>query len=212
MIAHPVSRYLTQFGIEKEAGPSESFDGILQPLSARVEEGPEENPEALLEAAREEGRTEGRAAAQLYFETILANQKRDYEKRLGEERNSWVNEEGAKLSLCLTDAIAQLEERLAECVDAVLRPFLIESLRRQMIDELVSDVGVLLASDETPAIEISGAADLLAILQTKLSSAPVAIDYKPNESIDVRIVAHHTIIESQLRAWIERFDPAKESD
>jgi hypothetical protein len=209
LIAHPVSRYLIQFGIEKQAAPAEPFDGVLQPLSSRVEE-PQADPEALLEAAREEGRAEGRAAAQAYFETILANQKRDYEKRLKDERHSWADEEGAKLGLCLTNAIAQLEERLAECVDAVLRPFLIESLRRQMIDELVNDVGVLLASDETPAIEISGAADLLAALQSKLSSAPVAIDYKPTDSIDVRIVAHNTIIESQLRAWIERFDPSKE--
>jgi hypothetical protein len=209
MIAHPVARYLVQFGLEEEAAPAETFDGVLQPLASRVEE-PEENREALLEAAREEGRAEGRAAAQAFFETILANQKRDYEKRLGEERNSWASEEGAKLSLCLTNAVAQFEERLAECVDAVLRPFLIESLRRGMIDELVNDIGVLLASDENPVIEISGAADLLAALQARLSSTLAAIDYKPNDSIDVRIVAHNTIIESQLRAWVERFDPSKE--
>jgi hypothetical protein len=210
MIAHPVARYLVQFGTEKEAEPAPAdFDGILQPLVSRAEE-PEENREALVEAARDEGRAEGRAAAQAFFETILANQKRDYEKRLGEERNSWTGEESAKLSLSLTQAVAQFEERLAECVDAVLRPFLIESLRRQMIDELVSDVGVLLASDENPVIEISGAADLLAALQTRLSSTLAAIDYKPNDAIDVRIVAHNTIIESQLRAWIERFDPSKE--
>ncbi len=209
MIAHPVARYLVQFGLKEEVVPVESFDGLLQPLSSKVEE-PEENREALLEAAREEGRSEGRAAAQAFFETILANQKRDYEKRLGEERKSWAGEEGARLSLCLRNAIAQFEGRLAECVDAVLRPFLIESLRRQMIDELIADIGVLLASDENPVIEISGAADLLAALQSQLTSTQAAIDYKPNDSIDVRIVAHNTIIESQLRAWIERFDPSKE--
>jgi hypothetical protein len=209
MIAYPVGRFLVQFGLEEPVAPLESFDGVLQPLSSRIEE-PPEDPEALLEAAREEGRAEGRAAAQAFFETILANQKRDYEKRVADERNAWTVEEGAKLSLCLIEAVTQLEERLAECVDAVLRPFLIESLRRQMIEELIADIGVLLASDDHPAIEISGAADLLAALQAKLSSTQAAIDYKPNDSIDVRIVAHHTIIESQLRAWIERFDPSKE--
>lgn len=209
MIAHPVSRYLVQFGIEEEVVSPEPFESILLPLSSRAEE-PREDPEVRLEAAREEGRAEGRAAAQSYFEAVVANQKRDYEKRLVDERNMWVSEEGATLSLALTNAMAQLLEQLAESIDAVLRPFLIESLRRQMIDELSSDIGVLLASDEPPVIEISGAADLLAALQAKLSSAPAAIDYKPNDSIDVRIVAHHTIIESQLRAWIERFDRSKE--
>jgi hypothetical protein len=209
VIAHPVGRYLMQFGVEEEAAPPEVFADIMQPLSARVEE-PEEDREALLEAACEQGRAEGHAAAQTFFETITANQKQDYEKRLVEERNSWASEEGVQLSSCLTNAISQLEARLAESVDAVLRPFLIESLRRQMIEELVSDIGVLLASDETPVIEISGSADLLAALQARLSATPAAIDYKPNESIDVKIVSHHTIIESQLRAWIDRFDPSKE--
>jgi hypothetical protein len=211
MIAHPVSRYLMQFAIEEDNEPAlaDAFDGALQPLYPKIEE-PEVNHAALIEAARDEGRAEGHAAAQDLYEAGLANQKSDYEKRLQEERASWASEEGAKLGLCLTNAIAQFEERLAESVDAVLRPFLIESLRRQIIDELLSDIGVLLASDEPPAIEISGAADLLAALQAKLSETAAAIDYKPNDSIDVRIIAHHTIIESQLRAWIDRFDPSKE--
>jgi hypothetical protein len=211
--AYPVSRYLIQFGAEEEPKPvtiAEPFVDVLQPLSAKPDEA-HETQAALLEAAREEGRIEARAIAQAQYEATLANMKLAYENHLGEERNAWVADESAKFGAALTDAVAQLESRLADSIDAILRPFLIESLRRQMIDELVNDVNVLLAG-ESPVIEISGASDILVALQEKLASSQVAIDYKPNDSIDVRIVAHHTIIESQLRAWIERFDLSKEQN
>ncbi len=210
MTAYPVARYLIEFGREAEeiAVPA-AFDTVLQPLSSKPEEAPDTH-ELLLDAAREEGRNEVRAQAQTLINDTLTTQKRDFEIRLVEERKLWVETESAKWTLGLANAIAQLEARLAEGVDAVLRPFLIETLRRQMIDELAHNVGILLNSDENPAIEISGAADLLTALREKLSAVPAAIDYKPNESIDVRIVAHHTIIESQLRAWIERFDLSQE--
>jgi len=209
MIAHPVSRYLVHFGAEEALPVPEQFETVLQPLSSK-EEDPFETLEAQIKAAREEGRIEARAAAQALIEAKVAEQKLEYEKRIAQERHSWVEEEGAKFGLSLTSAVAQLQEQIAECVDAVLRPFLIETLRRQMIDELISTVSVILASDEVPAIEISGAADLIAILQEKLSTASASISYLPNDKIDVRIVAHHTIIETQLRAWIERFELSKE--
>jgi len=209
MIAHPVSRYLVNFGAEEALPVPEQFETVLQPLSSK-EEDPFETLEAQIQAAREEGRIEARAAAQALIEAKIAEQKLEYEKRIAQERHSWVEEEGAKFGLSLTSAVTQLQEQIAECVDAVLRPFLIETLRRQMINELISTVSVILASDEVPAIEISGAADLIAILQEKLSTASASISYLPNDKIDVRIVAHHTIIETQLRAWIERFELSKE--
>jgi hypothetical protein len=210
VIAYPISRYLVQFGVEEEVAVEEDLDVVLQPLSTKAEE-LIENREAELEAAREEGRMAARAEAAIHLETALQNQGLDYERRLGEERNSWIAEESNKLGVGLTDALAQLETLLTSSVEAILRPFVIESLRRQIIDELVSNISILLAGDY-PLIEVSGSADLLAVLRDKFSSAQVTIDYKPNNSPDVRVVAHHTVIESQLSAWIKRFDLSKEQE
>jgi cytidylate kinase len=96
-------------------------------------------------------------------------------------------------------------------VEAILRPFVIDSLRRQMVDELASNISTLLASDY-PLIQISGSADILTVLKDKFASSQATIDYKPDDAADVRIVAQNTVIESQLRAWIKRFDLSKEQE
>jgi hypothetical protein len=210
VIAYPVSRYLVQFGAEEKVAVEEDLDAILQPLSTKAEDLIEDR-EAELDAAREEGRAEARAAAQAHLEMALQDQQLDYEKRLGEERHLWIAEESDKLSASLTNALLQLEELVTGSVEAILRPFVIDALRRQIIDELASNISTLLASDY-PLIEISGAADLLAVLKQRFASAQATIDYKPDDTADVRIVAQHTVIESQLRAWIKRFDLSKEQE
>jgi hypothetical protein len=215
MITHPVSRYLVQFESGGTVKPAVHYDAVLQPLSLEPEHHhhPEDH-EAQLLAARAEGHSEGyelgHAAAQADFNAALANQRLEYDKHLAEERNRWIAEESAPLALAITNMLHQFGEELGEAVDGVLRPFLIESLRRQMVEELAQAVGVLLASDENPAIVISGAADLLTVLRERLSSTSVAIEYRPSDSIDVQVVSHHTVIESQLRAWIARFELPKE--
>jgi hypothetical protein len=204
MIAYPVSRYLVHFGAAEEVAAEEDIEIVLQPLSTKAEELIEDR-EAELETAREEGRIEARAIAQAHLEMALQEQKLDFERRLNEARALWAAGEGEKLSLALTAALTQLEELLTRSVEAILRPFVIASLRLQIIDELANNIGVLLASD-CPLIEISGAADIIAALQEKFSPAHAAISYRPHESADVRIVAGHTVIESQLSAWIKRFE------
>jgi hypothetical protein len=204
MITYPVSQFLKHFGVEEQVSVPVAFDDLPNPL-VPVPEEPEIDPSTLLEAAREEGWQAGRAAAQAEFDAILENQANEHLQHLAAERDKWLSDESAALDLKLTAALTQFAEQLAEKVDAVLRPFIIGSVRQQIVDELVSAVHVLLAGDENPAIVISGASDLLEKLQTKLAATP-AIEYRPNDSVDVHISAQNTIIESRLQTWIERFE------
>lgn len=208
MIAHPIGRYLIQFGAEEDVPVKDDPDTVLHPLSMKAEDVIEDH-EAELEAAREQGRQEAAATAQKHLEASLQALAAQHEEHLLNERQSWATEEGHKLSLAITEAFAQLQDMLANTLDAILRPFLIDALRRQMIEELAHNVSILLTS-ESPAIEISGPDDLIAALREKLSPETAAITYKPNSSVDIRIVAHHTVIESQMQAWIERFEPSRE--
>jgi hypothetical protein len=208
MIAYPVSRYLVQFGVDEEAVVAEDLDIMLQPLSTTAEDQIEFR-EAELEAARDEGRKQALATAQTHLETSLQALNAQHAQHLVTERQSWAAEESDKLSSALTEALAQLQDMLANAVDAILRPFLLDTLRHQMVDELAHNVHILLTS-ENPVIEISGSADLIADLRAKLSSETAVIDYKPNSSSDVRIVAHQTVIQSQMQAWIERFESPRE--
>ena len=48
------------------------------------------------------------------------------------------------------------------------------------------------------------------MLREKLAAISGAIDYSPDDSIDVRIVADQTMIESRIGTWLERIQSLPE--
>ena len=109
----------------------------------------------------------------------------------------------------LDAALSLVETRIAESVARVLRPFLVAELRGQAIDALEESIGVLLRTDQA-IIEISGAADLLDVLQSRVGAA-MAIAWSPNSGADVRVVADQTVIESRIEAWARRIGATAET-
>lgn len=124
--------------------------------------------------------------------------------RLAAERAKWTQDESDKLAGTIGAAFAEIEANIADCVARVLRAFLIDRLRRKVVDELAENIGVLLGGKEHPVIEISGAEDLVAALREKLSVLSAAIEFSPNHSSDVKVVVDQTIINSRIEAWIQR--------
>jgi hypothetical protein len=204
MIARPVAHYLVSFGPDGQVSGADSPIEVSYPL--KVLERTPEDIDALIEEAREEGRAEGRAQASIDSEASLEAERQSFVQQLAEERGRWTLEESDKLNVRLVEGITELEARLADCVDRILRPFLAECLSRQIIEELAQSLDLVLASDEHAVVKIDGPEDLLAALQAKLSLSPVRIEYAPNSAADVTIVANRTIIESRLQAWVERLN------
>jgi len=219
MITFPVTRFLENFSeLEQPVftplvpeKPDRPAVPEIQPL---IDEKPKHEQPAGPDpavVAREEGYQEGYAAARDEFASLMAQEAVEHFDQMVLERQKWIAEEAESLSAKLTEAMADLAERLSTNVDAILRPFIISALRKQMIDELAQNVDVLLSGsgEEHKPIVISGAEDLLESLRSKLTAAP-AIDFQPNESPDIRIVVDNTIIQSQLQTWIERFNVSEE--
>jgi len=98
----------------------------------------------------------------------------------------------------------ELTATLAGSLARILKPFLVETLRQQVVDGLLEKLGVLLAHDEDVVVRISGPQDLLDSLREKLGSFPTSVEYIATEGADVRVVANHTVIETQLQAWFQR--------
>ncbi len=203
MMARPVAHYLMNFDAEVPGGSLTGFDGMLglAPVGGRADHS--DDLEASLAAAREEGWVEGAEAARTEAAAHLEQVRRDFQEELANERQKWLQEEGATLKEQLAAAQEQMKDGLAECVARILKPFITESLRRQMIDELVEHVGSMSASHDVRGIKISGPGDLIAILQEKLCDLPIAIDYEQNDSLDVRVIADETLIETRLQTWID---------
>jgi hypothetical protein len=206
MMARPIANYLVRFG------PGEAAIEIPEEhvfiASAPAEE--PEDPTDLVEEARARGYAEGYDAAKAEEAVRVAQEQLEFDEKLAAARQAWTTEEGDKLVERITAAGQQLEAEIAKCVDGILRPFLVETLRRQAVEELARDVAVLLADDKHAVISISGAEDLLAAVRSKLPASNAAIDYVPNESVDVCVVARQTIIETRIAAWLERLQAAAE--
>jgi hypothetical protein len=202
MMAQPAGLYLTRFDTVTPASPSLDLTAT-QDLSPLWTAEPEEDREALLAAAHQAGRAEGveiaRAAAALEREQA----RRDFDVQLAAEREKWLREEGDLLKEKLAIALQQMEETISQCVGQILRPFIVDSLRRQMLGELVAHIASMAASHDEMTMKITGPADLLAALKEKLAEVPLAIAYEQADCVDVRVVAAQTMIETRLRAWID---------
>lgn len=202
MMARPVALYLMRFDTAVAAELSLDLVATQDLSPIRVADR-EDDPEALLAAAREAGRAEGTAAARAEAAAEQEQARRDFDEQLAAERQKWLREEGETLKERLATALRQMQDTLAECVGQILRPFVIDSLRRQMLGELVEHVASIAASHDAMVIKITGPADLLALLQGKLAELPLAIDYERSEGVDVRVVAAQTMIETRIQAWID---------
>lgn len=202
MIARPVAECLVRFESPDDFEPALDPCGAIAPAPIWTQE-TEENREIALQAARESGREAGLDEARAEFAGALDRERETFEQGLVAERQRWLREEAEQLREGLTAGIRSLEESIAQCVARVLRPFVIDSLRRQMVDDLIDHIATMIGSNEKIAIKIMGPADLLAVLRERLASVPAAVDYEPQACVDVSVIAEQTAIETQLEGWIK---------
>lgn len=196
-----IAEFLVEFPLDgsKEITPPAQSKQAKAPPAVRVE-----NTAELVREAEERGRREGRAEAQAELEHALAEERARSDERLAAERQAWVRDEANRLASQLASAIEALEGRLVERVARILTPFLIETLRSQMLAELRLALSTLLTDRQERIIRISGPEDLLSALSGELDKYQAAIEFVPGEGPDVSVVAGDTVIETQLAAWSQR--------
>jgi flagellar biosynthesis/type III secretory pathway protein FliH len=202
MMARPAEFYLARFDLGEST--ELSLDLIADPDQPSVwTPEPEDDPEARVAEAHDAGYAEGLEAARAEAAAEREGAERAFEERLAAERQKWSVEQSEVLTENLGAAIRQMQETLAECVGQVLRPFVIDLLRKQMLADLVEAISSISAAHEGIAIRIAGPADLLNCLKETLAALPLAVDYEPAEGVDVHVTADQTVIETRLRAWID---------
>jgi hypothetical protein len=204
----PIGQYLTQFGkgIELEATDTRRDEAMQLPS---FDPKAEEELARRLEEAQAQGREEGRAAAAAEFELELAKERAQIDERVTSERDTWLAEEGRRMGEAIETVLRELETRIADSVARILEPFLTAAQREKMLAELSATLSALLA-DEQPLLKISGPESLLAALREKLGTTKGSIEYLPSETIDIRAVADHLVVQTRLQAWIDRFHQAIE--
>ncbi len=69
---------------------------------------------------------------------------------------------------------------------------------------------MLTDSSSVPAFKVTGPSELLELVRTQLeASRRAGIMYETSETLEVRVLADQTVIETQLSAWSERLKQAR---
>jgi hypothetical protein len=153
---------------------------------------------------------EGLEAARAESADALSLERADWQARENARRLAWQANDMAQFADKIDGAMATIEERLAQSVARILKPFLVEERVKHITDALAENLSKILSRDTPTLLKITGPEALLSVLRDKMSSQSVAVEYVAAEGRDVTIEANQTIIKSQLQAWIDHIETVGE--
>ncbi len=182
-----LAEYLPRMGMESPAAedqPAVAVDPVAEAVAATRRELDAEH-EARLAALHEE------------HAAVMA-------ARLDEARRSWVAGEAERLCERLPAAFEALESSIADATARVLFPFLATAARRLAVDDLVASVRQLFRNAGSPAIRVTGPADLLGAIEERLGELAPAVEFAVDDAADVTVSADRTLIATQVGAWVDR--------
>ena len=193
----PAAPFLVDFGsmdfaspVAEETAHQASMESIAADWSGQVEE------------AYARGIEEGKKAAEAEAILLLEEQKATLEQRLAAARDTWCEEQGPRIAEQVVAAFRDMENRIAESAERVLRRFLAQAIREQAIVELRAIVQDLFASTPGVVLEISGPEDLLSAVRAGLEPSIASVSYVANDASDVQIKVGASIIETRIAAWL----------
>ena len=204
----PIAQYLNQFG-RAEPTPADRVhrDSVL--LRPRVLSTPADT-EARVSEAYARGKMDGLEIARADAAAALSLEQTDREAQENAWRLAWKANEIAQFAEKIECAMAAIEDRLAQSVARILKPFLVEERVKHITDALSENLSKILSRDTPALLKITGPEALLSVLRDQLSSQSVAVEYVAAEGLDVTIEANQTIIKSQLQAWIDHIETVGE--
>lgn len=175
----------------------------LQPPPAPT---PEAAPVNLLEDAYRRGHTAGLAEG----EAKLAEERVRSAIRLGEERAKWSDQQAVAIVNGFDAACREIESNVASSVARILLPFLADAVRDKAIGSLVEQISALTSNSPVPAFRVTGPSELIDLVRTQLNLAGRSgVEYQSADTIEVRVLADQTTIETQISTWMDRLKEAR---
>ena len=160
----------------------------------------------LLEDAYRRGHTAGLAEG----EAKLAEERVRSAIRLGEERAKWSDQQAVAIVNGFDTACREIESNIASSVARILLPFLTEAVRDKAIGSLVEQIATLTYNSPTPVFRVTGPSELIDLVKTQLDAAGRSgVEYQPADTVEVRVLADQTTIETQISTWVDRLKEAR---
>lgn len=209
-----IGKLLPQFDANGRAKPAEK-PKIPEPAARKeIRREPQPAPEPKSQAPQanllEEAYRRGYAAGLAEGNAGLAEERVRSAVRLGEERAKWSDQQAVAIVNGFSTACRELETNIASSVARILQPFLADAVRDKAIEALIEQISALTCSSPVPVFRISGPGDLLERVRAQLETAGrTGVEYQHAETLEIRVVADQTVIETQMQAWTARLKEAR---
>jgi len=158
--------------------------------------------EERIAEAYERGVQDGRIEANAETARRETARNAAHENRFQKERQEFLAGKYASLADAIAVGLTDIEDRIAEAVARILKPYVTEQQGKIVVEALCSDIEKLLATDEPALLRIQGPEKLLDAMRERLSGRPFKAEYRLSEDVDVIVEANNTRIETQLQSWI----------
>ena len=188
---------------QRQERPAQSQPQLQPPSPAAA---PEAAPVNLLEDAYRRGHTAGLAEG----EAKLAEERVRSAIRLGEERAKWSDQQAVAIINGFDAACREIESNVASSVARILLPFLADAVRDKAIGSLVEQISALTSNSPVPAFRVTGPSELIDLVRTQLNLAGRSgVEYQSADTVEVRVLADQTTIETQISTWMDRLKEAR---
>jgi hypothetical protein len=223
-----IGKLLTQFDANGRAKlppppPPKAHEPAVRPKEARREPQPQAQPQRqpepqlqapkaetapvnLLDDAYRRGYTAGLAEG----DAKLAEERVRSAIRLGEERAKWSDQQAVAIVNGFATACREIESNIASSVARILLPFLADAVRDKAIGALVEQIGALTSNSPVPVFRVTGPSDLIDLVKAQLdATSRTGIEYQAADTVEVRVLADQTTIETQISTWVDRLKEAR---
>lgn len=219
MMARPIHHFLKEFGGGEAAAPFQppmpkSIAQAATPAPATSAAPPAQDLVAIrVQEAYQKGLAAGRALEREAAEAQSAELAVDFDRRLEESRGAFSTALAESLAVELRTGIDAASARISAHVATALVPFLREGLTQAAITSFVKELGDMIDTTGSLAIEVACPRDIVDPLRERLAEAMAArgapagsIRCLPGDTTDIRVTLDDTVIETRLADWLSRLE------
>jgi hypothetical protein len=146
---------------------------------------------------------EGLDAGKAEAATARAMERAELQKRAVIDKLDFQMNEYGRLNEAIANGFADMERRIAQAAAQLLKPLLVESVSRQIVDELAENVARLTRAGGIALLKVRGPERLLSALKPKVETLAVDVEYVEESGVEITVAADTTEIRSELGSWMQ---------
>jgi hypothetical protein len=197
---------------EKQPQPSQ-LQPLIQkpPRAAQLQPLVDKPPVVPEDDGYERGLAEGYDRAKAEFEQKLAREQQVFAERAADERQKLLNETAVKIAADVTEVGNELQNKIAGVAARILEPMILNIAQKQAVANFIDHLSSITTDVRRPVLRLTGPAELLDLIRTKLGVRAIAIELRPGPEVEASITVDQVVLETQLQAWTDRLKMAIQS-